>query len=114
MSGYVGMTPWSGICPSRLVYLLRPPFGCTAYGTSQVLLCHVQVPASLWIGSVAPWKELLSRLTSATDFDYSGLPDGSYMAIHGWLLPMLDLKVCWRDNAASPGLVTPSTEPRLV
>lgn len=82
--------------------------------TSQVLLCRGLVPAFLCIGSVAPWKELPNSLMSATAFDYSGLPDGSYMVIHGWLLPMLDLKVCGRDSAASRGLVTPSTESGLV
>ena len=49
-----GLTPLSGIYPSRLVYLLRTPFGHTTYETNLVLFCYSLAPASRYIGFVAP------------------------------------------------------------
>ena len=47
-----GLTPLSGICPRRLVFLLQHPFVCTTNGASQELLCCGLVPAYGCIGFV--------------------------------------------------------------
>ena len=99
-----GLTPGSGIGPSRLVYLLRQRFGYTAYGTSPVLLCCGLATASGCVGFVVPWEGLLSRPRSATAFDCSGPPDGSYKVIRRWLVLM---EVSGKDKTASRGPVIP-------
>lgn len=93
--------------PSRLVYLLKPSFGCTTYGSSQVLL-------SKCVGSVAPWERLPSRPSSEAAFDCLRLPGRIYKAICGWLLPVLDLKESGRDYTAYCGVVTLITEPGAI
>ena len=94
-------------CSSRLIYLLQPPFLCTAYGTGQELFCCSQVPVYKCIGFVAPWEGFLSRSRSAAAFNCSRLPDGSYKVIRRWLLPMLGLYVSERDNTVDSNLVNP-------
>lgn len=89
------------------MYLLKPSFGCSAYGSSQVLL-------SKCVGSVAPWEGLPSRPSSEAAFDCLRLRGRIYKAIRGWLLPVLDLKVSWRDYTANCGLVTFITEPGMI
>lgn len=48
-----GLSSLSEVCPRRLVYLFRPPFGCSSYAASQLLLCCGLVPASVYVGFVA-------------------------------------------------------------
>lgn len=84
--------------------LLKPSFGCIAYGSSQVLL-------SKCVGSVALWEGLPSGLSSEAAFDCLRLPGRIYKVIRRWLLPVLDLKVSGRDYTANHSLVTLITEP---
>ena len=106
-----GLTPLSGIFPSRLMYLLQLAFVCITYGPSQELLCCGLVPASRYVVFAVPWEGLLNSPKSVAVFDCSGLPDGHYKVTRRWLLPMLDLKVSRRDGAVGHSLVTPLTEP---
>ena len=76
-----GLTLWSEICPSSLVYLLRLPFGCTTYWPSQVLLSCSLALALGCVGSVAPWEGLPCRPSSA-NFSAQGYLVGGTI-IHG-------------------------------
>lgn len=65
-----GRTPRSD--PSRLVCLLRPPFGCAACDANQVVLCYGLTPASECVGSGATWLGLPCRPRSVTACDLPG------------------------------------------
>lgn len=97
-----GQAARSRIHPSGLVYRWRPPFGCTACGASQVVLCGGLTPASRCAGSVVPWEGLPCRPRSATAFDCSELP-GSCKGIRALLPRVLGWEARGRDHARSRG-----------
>lgn len=103
-----GLIPQSGIHPSTLVYLLRPPFGRAAHGVNSQVALHCGLTlASGYVGSVAPREGALCRPRSASAFDFSGLPGRSYEASYKLLLPVLDLEARGRAHAASRGQLLP-------
>lgn len=86
------LTAHSRICPSGLVYLLRPHFECSYYGASQVVFRCGLMPAFSCLGSEVPLEGLSCRPSSATAFDHLGQPRGTYKILHAWSLPVLDLE----------------------
>lgn len=87
-----GLSSWSWICSSGLMFLLMPPFGCTTIGANQVVFCCGLMPAIGCVGLGLLQRDFCEDQGQPLPLTGPGLPGRSFKAICSWSLPLLDLK----------------------
>lgn len=99
-----GLISQSGTYLSGFMCLLRPNFGCAAYGVNQVVLCCGLKPTSICIGSSIPWEHLPCRPRSIAACDQSG---ATWQELQNYLLfvACAGPEMCKRGHTTNQGQV---------